>query len=72
MYTVIWLIWFPLFNSISTFVGYLMPEPTWLKYSNDTIQPKAGRIIHTFPSESESNSATGVRTRFLRGCSLVH
>ena len=32
-----------LFNSISTFVGYLMPKSSFLKNSSGSISPIAGR-----------------------------
>ena len=40
-----------LFNGISTFVGYLMPKPSFQKNSNDVISLLAWRIVEfiTFP-----------------------
>ena len=37
------------FNGISTFVGYLMPKPSFEKNSSVTIQPIAGRIRGLIP-----------------------
>ena len=60
-----------LFNGIPIFVGYLMPNPAFKKNSSGTIKLIAGRkrgsyFCQGYSSESESNSATGVRTRLLR------
>ena len=65
------LVWFLLFNGISTSVGYLMPKPFSEKNSSATILPIARRIrvsylSQGYLSESECNSAIGVRTRVLR------
>ena len=40
-----------LFNSISTFVGYLMPKLSFYKSSSGTIKAIAGedKVVHTFP-----------------------
>ena len=41
-----------LFNSVSAFEGYLMPKPSLLKISFDTIQPIAEGLyngVHIFP-----------------------
>ena len=38
-----------LINGISTFVGYLMPKPFFLKNSSGTIQPIDGRIRRFIP-----------------------
>ena len=38
-----------LFNRISTFVGYLMPKPSFSKNSSDTILPIAWRITGFVP-----------------------
>ena len=39
-----------LFNSISTFVGYLMPKSSLEKNGNDTIQPILGVLLLLFYS----------------------
>ena len=74
------LVWFglvSLFNAISTFVGYLKPNEPLQKNCGDTILPLAGeeskvQSLSNF-SESECYSATGVRTRLLRGrCPILH
>ena len=46
-----WFGLFSLFNGISTFVGDLMPKPSWAKNSSDTIYPIADedKEVHTFP-----------------------
>ena len=36
------------FNGISTFLGYLMPNPFFLKNSSGTSEPKAGGEIKEF------------------------
>ena len=41
-----------MFNGISTFLGYLIPKPSFWKNSNDTIQPISGReAVHAFPED---------------------
>ena len=60
-----------LFNGMSTFVGYLMPKPSFEKNSGDAVQPIAGGIggsclSQEYLSKSERNRATGVRIRSLR------
>ena len=40
------------FNGISTFLGYLMPNPSFYKNSSGTIQPIAGRIRGFIPFPS--------------------
>ena len=66
---IIGFVWFglvSLFNSMSTFVGYLMPKLFSKKNSSGSIKPIAGRIRGFIPLQSERNNATGVRTRLLR------
>ena len=45
------LVWFLCFKGISSFMGYLMPKPSLLTNSSDTIKPIAGgeKAVHTFP-----------------------
>ena len=50
-----------LFNGVSTFSGYLMPNPSFLKGQQLSILPIDGHL-----SKCERNSATGVRTRLLQ------
>ena len=66
----VWFFFF-LFNSMSNFLDYLMPKPYFKKNRSGTILPIATRIrgsclSQECLSESERNSATGVRTCLLR------
>ena len=38
-----------LFNGISTYVGYLMPKPSFKKNSSGTIRPIEDKGVHAFP-----------------------
>ena len=60
-----------LFNGISIFSGYAMPNHSFYKDISGTIEPIAERIRSLIPfqgylSESERNSVIVVRTRLLR------
>ena len=48
---------FLLFNGISTFLSYLMPNPSLLKNSSGSISSTVGRDkeVHAFPKGTSSN-----------------
>ena len=58
MFFFVWIAFFV--NGISTFVGYLMPEPSLQKDSSGTILPKPARIKKFIPFPKDTSQKVNI------------
>ena len=58
-----------LLNGISNFMGYLMQDPSLLKNSNSSIQPRSGnKGFHTCPNDTCPKENEVTRLEFELAC----